>query len=265
MTRRGDGFLQLGIDPPRRVIAPDSPPVRDALAQLAAGRRPDPADVVVARLCRELLEAELVVDADLLLADLEQAPVHATYGPLAGEVLARRARHGIAFVGPDALVATARSWLPSGLGRDPLVTCVLSDGALPRGQVDELVQAGRAHVVVERIEDRIELGPFVAVGLTACLRCIDAHRAEADPRRALVLEQYAAVRPGGHGVPDLVDAPVLAAALAWAVRDCLTYVDGFEPATWSRTVSVGPGMHRVEREWLRHPQCGCSWSELASD
>jgi hypothetical protein len=108
----------------------------------------------------------------------------------------------------------------------------------------------------------VELGPFVAPGQTACLRCVDAHRGETDPRRALVLEQYAAAGPRADGVPEPVDEPVFTAALAWAVRDCLSYVDGLEPTTWSRTVTFGPGMAQTAREWARHPHCGCAWSEV---
>jgi len=262
VTRRGDGLLQLGLDPPRRVVAPDCPDVRRALSSLEAGRQPDLGVVVVARLFRDLLAADLLVDGDLLLADLAQAPVHAAYGLGAGAVLERRARHGIAVVGPPGAVAQAGSLLPAGLGRDPLVTLVIGEGIVPREQVDDLVREGLPHLVLQRVEDRVEVGPFVAPGLTACLRCVDGHRAEADPRRSLVLDQYAG--PRGDGLSEPVDVMVNAVALAWAVRDCLTYVDGYEPATWSRTITFGPGMARVERDWLRHPLCGCTWADAAT-
>jgi hypothetical protein len=263
VTRRGDGLLQLGLDQPRRVVTADCPDVRRALSCLEAGRQPDLGVVVVARLCRDLLVADLLVDGDLLLADLAQAPVHAAYGLDAGAVLERRARHGITVLGPPALVAQGEALLPDNLGRDPLVTLVIGEGILPREQVDDLVRVGQAHLVLQRVEERVEVGPFVAPGLTACLRCVDGHRAEADPRRSLVLEQYAG--PRGNGLPETVDAAVHACALAWAVRDCLTYVDGYEPATWSRTITFGPGMARVERDWLRHPHCGCTWADAHAD
>jgi len=264
-TRRGDGFLQVGLELPRTVVAPDSPTIRAAIARLEAGLVPELGDVATARLCRELVERELVVDGDLLLRDLGQAPVHAAYGPGAGAVLTRRAAHGIEVLGPPDVAERARAMVPSLPGTPTVVALLISVGVQPREAVDELLGAGRAHLLLTAVEGRVELGPFVAPGLTACLRCVDAHRGELDPRRSLVLQQYAAAGPRADGVPEPVDDLVFTAALAWAARDCLTYVDGFEPATWSRTFTFGPGMTHRAQEWSRHPHCGCSWSDLPSE
>ena len=263
VTRRGDGLLQVGLAMPRAVVVADSPAVRAALRRLDTGQRPDPEDLEVARLCRDLLARELVVDGDQLLSDLEEAPLFAAYGLEAGSVRERRARHGIAVVGPESVVQVARSWLPASLGPEPAVTLLVSIGARSRSDLDPLMAAAHPHLVVQVVEGLVELGPFVSPGLTACLRCVDAHRGEADPRRSLVLEQYAVPSRRVDGVPEPVDPPVLAAAVAWAVRDCIGFVDGHQPATWSRTITFGPGMAAEQQDWTRHPQCGCAWAGLA--
>jgi bacteriocin biosynthesis cyclodehydratase domain-containing protein len=135
---------------------------------------------------------------------------------------------------------------------------LVSPGPLPRDVLDPFVRDGRAHVVVAPAGGGLTVGPFVAPGLTACLRCVDAHLAEHDPRRAVVLEQC------GRQPPAPVeprDPTLLALALAWAVRDVIRFVDGVEPATWSATVSIGADAMPVRRSWHRHPHCGCSWGD----
>jgi len=263
VTRRGDGLLQVGLALPRAVVVPDSPAIRAALLRLDTGQQPDPDDLEASRLCRALLARGLLVDGDRLLSDLAQAPLFAAYGREAGAVRDRRARHTVAILGPESVVQLAREWLPAGLGPEPAVSLLVSVGAHSRSDLDPLMAAGQAHLVVQVVEGLVELGPFVSPGLTACLRCVDAHRGEADPRRSLVLEQYAVPSRRADGVPEPVDPPVLAAALAWAVRDCVSYVDGHQPATWSRTITFGPGMAHEQQDWTRHPQCGCAWGELA--
>lgn len=264
VTRRGDGFLQVGLSAPQAVVVPDSPDLRAALLRLEAGQRPDPGALDAVRLCRDLLEAGLLVDGDLLLSNLDQTAVHAAYGLQAGPVQERRAGYGLEIDAPTEVADLIQRWLPPGLGHTPAVSLLVSIAPRCRESVDPLMAAGRPHLLVEAREGLVELGPFVLPGQTACLRCVDAHRGEADPRRSLVLEQYATAPPRIDGVPEPVDPPVLAAALAWAVRDCLTFIDGFQPATWSRTVTFGPGMVTDQREWLRHPHCGCAWADLAT-
>jgi hypothetical protein len=90
------------------------------------------------------------------------------------------------------------------------------------------------------------------------VRCVDAHLAEHDPRRAVVLEQSG--RQGPAGVEPR-DPTLLTLAVAWAVRDVIRFVDGTAPATWSATVTIGADAMPVRRPWGRHPHCGCSWGD----
>ncbi len=65
--------------------------------------------------------------------------------------------------------------------------------------------------------------PFVQPGVTACLRCLDAHEVALDPRRPLLVEQLARL----PAAP--IDPAVLALAQTWAARDLATYLGGGRP------------------------------------
>jgi hypothetical protein len=117
------------------------------------------------------------------------------------------------------------------------------------------MRAGEPHLLVSNLDARVRLGPFVVPGMTACLRCVDAHRCDVDPGHALVVEQH----PPQPGEP--CDPALMHLALAWAVRDLLTYVEGELPATWSATVGLAADLAVQRQAWTRHPRCGCSWGE----
>ena len=79
------------------------------------------------------------------------------------------------------------------------VTLVLADGEPRRDDVDGHVRDGRAHLVVAATAYGFTIGPFVLPGATACLRCVDAHLGQHDPRRAVVLEQVGGLPDGPRG------------------------------------------------------------------
>jgi hypothetical protein len=127
--------------------------------------------------------------------------------------------------------------------------------------LDELVRRSEPHLVVTGAAGPITVGPFVSPGLTACSRCVTAHRCDRDPGHATVMEQYTA--SSDESVPP--DPVLLQLAVAWAVRDLVSYVEGDVPATWSSTVLMDPQLTLARQQWLRHPACGCSWgNELAA-
>ena len=131
----------------------------------------------------------------------------------------------------------------------------LTDTEPDRELVDEWARADLPHLLVTAVEGIVRVGPFVVPGLTACLRCLDAHLAERDPRRSLVVQQYAA-QPTGE---DPLPADLWQLATAFAVRELVRWVDGHRPRTWSATVRVDPELELVPTTWRRHPGCGCSW------
>lgn len=238
VVRRDDRHLQVGLDPPWRLVVPDRPEVQRLLDDLLAGRSP--------RLdSPEAHRVLLALDrADMLRA--EPAPP----GP----------HDPVSVQGSGALAAeVARALRATGLELDDEAGTVLvvADGEPPRAVADEHLRSGRPHLLLGGSAYGFVLGPFVIPGRTACLRCVDAHRGERDPRRAVVVEQLGE-RGGG---PD--DPALRAVAAAWAARDALTYLVGGRPTTWSATVALGADLDPVRRPWSRHPHCGCAWDLVA--
>lgn len=249
VVRRDDRHLQVGVDPPRRVVVPDEPDVRRALDDLVAGLAPRAATPRTHRVLADLVAADLVVDGTVdPRATRARAPVQVEAPGEVGDQVRR-------------LLEAAGSPLARP-GEAPAVALLVAAGEVRRAEVDRLVRADVPHLVASTTVDGLRLGPFVVPGHTACLRCVDAHLGEHDPRRALVLEQLADRRtPAPARAQDPVTQTLLA---AWAVREVLRYVDGAEPATWSATLELG-GSGDAElprrRAWLRHPHCGCTWAE----
>ncbi len=132
--------------------------------------------------------------------------------------------------------------------------------SLLRDPIDDLVREGAPHLLVVSRGGVLELGPFVSPGHTACLRCVDAHRAEPDPRRHLVVEQIAQAVAAGAFEPR--DELLWSLALAWAVRDLVRFAEGSRPSTWSASYEIGPLDPPRSHEWERHPHCGCAWDAL---
>jgi hypothetical protein len=274
VVRRDDRHLQIGIDPPLRVIVPDDAAVRRLLDDLSAGRGGTstipPTTPAAARCLQMLHQHGMLVDAAVLertLATGEDraaaAAAVAQAGTDAQAVLAARAATGVRVeAAADVRQSAHRLLRAAGLAvtdrHEAGIVLLVSPGPLLRDVLDPFVRDGRAHVVVAPAGAGLTVGPFVAPGLTACLRCVDAHLAEHDPRRAVVLEQCG--RQGPAPVEPR-DPTLLTLALAWAVRDVIRFVDGVEPATWSATLSIGADAMPVRRRWQRHPHCGCSWGD----
>jgi hypothetical protein len=237
VCRRDDGHLQIGLDDPDRLVLPDLPGLYAALA--GRGIPDDP------RACAVL---------DRL----------ATEGWLVDEVeLARRRRETAARRPPMALTVDprlegvmARSCSAAGLDvRDQgAVRVVATIGEPSRSLADELMRDDVPHLWLGVHHGRARIGPFVEPGRSACLRCVDAHLGERDPRRATVLHQLA-----DRGSSDALDPSLLALAAAWAARDVARRLDGEVPSLRSADVTVTDALEVTRREWLRHPHCGCAW------
>jgi hypothetical protein len=258
--RRDDTHLQVGLDEPR-VVLPDSPGVRRLLRDLEAAAGLDALTPDAGLAYQRLVERGLVVDQrDLTSRRAGVVPVFASHGPEAPARLASRASCTVDVRAPQRWQTVIGQWLSeagvavAGPGR-PAVTLLVTAGEPPRSLVDALVTDDRPHLLLALLPDRARLGPFVAPGTTACLRCLDAHLGEDDPRRALVLEQLEDV----DLPPPPYDAVLAHAAAALAVRDLTTYAEGDAPATWSATLTVGADLACPSRFWPRHPHCGCSW------
>ncbi|MDH2415216.1 hypothetical protein [Nocardioides sp. CER19] len=262
-ARFDDQHLQVGLDAPARVVLADSPDVRRLLSALAdpdAAWKP-PSSLPAVRALDRLSAAGLLVAVPG--SPLEER-LAAEHGPSAPIRLAARRAARVSVEAPpglhDELVSLLRAEGMRPVTTAATVTLVVGLGPVRRGRLDALLQDGRPHLVVSGAPAGWEVGPFVEPGRTACLRCVDAARAETEPRRAVVADQLArASRP----VP--VSPTLQAAALALAVREVASYVDGDVPATWSASLLLGTSGAPVLREWARHPLCGCAWDVVLAE
>ncbi len=210
----------------------------------------------------DLLAADLVVDSD------GSGALAAQFGAAAPRRARTRQAASVEVNGCDPLARQAADALIAAGVRAPLraepptAFLVLSEGEPTRAPIDELVREGAPHLMVASRAGILELGPFVSPGRTACMRCVDAHRAEPDPRRQLVVEQVSQAVAGGASEPR--DALLWTLALAWAVRDLVRFAEGDQPSTWSTSYEIGPLDPPRRVEWTRHPHCGCAWDAMAA-
>jgi hypothetical protein len=235
VVRRDDRHLQLGLDPPHRLVLDDLPGLQEALSHL--DRRP-PADL------RPVVD-RLVHDGWVVEGARGGSPT-ATPQPIV--------------VTADATVAdrVAHACGTAGLARaaDAQVHLVVTVGEPRRSVSDSLVRDDVAHVWLAVLPYEVRLGPFVEPGRTPCLRCLDAHLGDVDPRRATVLHQLEErpVAPLTDPDPCLVQLGV-----AWVVRDLVRVLGGRRSALRSATVTVTRDLEVTRRDWLRHAHCGCAW------
>jgi len=235
VVRRDDRHLQVGLDPPDRLVLADRPGLHETLTHLE--RRP-PAEL------REVVD-RLVGDGWVVDAATRRAP--------------DRVRPPVDVVA-DATVAdpALRACATAGLARsaEARIRLVVTVGEPRRTLADTLVRDDVTHLWVAVLPRAVRLGPFVEPGRSACLRCVDAHLGDLDPRRATVLHQLEEL----PSVPVCDPDPCLVElAVAWGVRDVVRRLDGHEPSLRSATVTVTGDLVVVRRDWLRHPHCGCAW------
>lgn len=129
------------------------------------------------------------------------------------------------------------------------VVVVVAGGPLDVTRTWRLMGHGIPHVPVAWDGPAVTVGPLVIPGATACLRCVDLHRADdgRSPRRT------ASLRPGRHAEETVL---ALAAAAA-AARAATTLVDGGDVGiATSERFTLTRRTPEVER-WPPHPACGC--------
>lgn len=142
------------------------------------------------------------------------------------------------------------------------LTVISTLGETPREISNHLVKIGQPHLLLRLVDNRIILGPWVSPGITACLRCLDAHYTDADPSWPLLVkqdQQHASTQlKDGSAYP--LDPGSQQFAAAWAVRDISAWQRGLQPSSWSSTIEIELlGGAITQTTWLRHPECGCAW------
>jgi hypothetical protein len=110
------------------------------------------------------------------------------------------------------------------------------------------MRADRTHLAVVLGEASIVVGPLVRPGRTACLRCRDLHRRDADPAWPAIATQLLD-RPAASGTAPIL----LAEALSLGIRALMR---GTGPAAETAVRILADG-ERVLEALEPHPECGC--------
>jgi hypothetical protein len=236
VVRRDDRHLQLGLDDPDRLILPDRPGLLDALRALPRL----PRDPALRQVVDSLMDDGWVVE-DGGRQPIGRATLALTVDPPLMDPVARACR--VAGVGIE-------------IGDSPAPTLVATVGEPRRTLSDDLMRRDVPHLWLAAFPAAVRVGPFVEPGRTACLRCVDAHLGERDPRRATVLHQLAELS-AGHATA--YDAALAMVGSGLALREIARHLDDEPPALRSVTLTVGSDLEVIHRAWLRHPHCGCAW------
>ncbi len=153
----------------------------------------------------------------------------------------------------DLPLATAdRWWRPSPAEID--LTVIVSDTAeADRLVAEDLVRLDQPHLVVRSAGDFVTVGPLVIPGRTACLRCTDLTRRDADNAWPALLDQLTRLR-----------LPAPAALSSWAssiaLTQALAFLRGGTPEASGSTLELSEhDLVTRWRTWAAHPECGCHW------
>lgn len=116
-----------------------------------------------------------------------------------------------------------------------------------------LVSGDVPHLPVVLAPDRVEVGPFVEPGSTACLACVDAHRCDADPAWPQIAAQLIGRTAHGVGAALLSEAGLVAARLI---------SDADRMPTTGRSLLIRDDS--LQRRWRAHrPHAACRCRSLA--
>lgn len=124
----------------------------------------------------------------------------------------------------------------------------------------DLVRHDVCHLPVLVRDLDVMIGPLVRPGAGACLRCLDLHRCDEDPRWPAVAAQAATK-----------DVPAPETSLAWmgaaiAAHQVLALVDGRRVELQDASVQVSAWDPVPERRrWEPHPECGCAPGALHAE
>jgi bacteriocin biosynthesis cyclodehydratase domain-containing protein len=123
---------------------------------------------------------------------------------------------------------------------------------------DALVRDRVPHLLVRADEAIGVIGPLVRPGRSACLRCVDLRKADADPQWPKILAQATFAR----AQPQACDTVLAAMAATLACAQALALIDrcfgSSGPATVNGTLEVVlPDWQWRRRTWLPHPACWC--------
>ena len=162
--------------------------------------------------------------------------------------------------GAARAVGRAAPWCRTGDDGTVPDLVVLTRPTLP-DLTDGLLRDRVPHLAVSADEAIGVIGPLVRPGRSACLRCVDLRKADADPAWPKIVAQatFARVRPQACDTVLAAMAAALACAQALALIDRPWAVPGSSgPATVNGTLEVVlPDWQWRRRTWPPHPGCPC--------
>ena len=280
MLRRGPDAVQVGLEPGRAVVLHgagsralvrhlDGTTPRSLLDATAAaaglGRREveeilhrlaaagllepvaSPADVRAVRLVgsgqlgQRLAELLLEAGVDVHLADAADASAVAEGGPLPRSCGGGRLR-------------TVNHWSKPDGALLPVTVVAVDTVEVDRVLTSHLLRTDQPHLLLRSSGAGVTVGPLVLPGRTACLRCTDLTRRDADPAWPVLLEQLVRLHRPAAPVPAAWGAAVAAAHV-------LAHLDGVVPESAGATLDLDEADHLMRwRPWPRHAACGCAWS-----
>ena len=141
---------------------------------------------------------------------------------------------------------------PEGVRAD-LTVIATETAEADRLLADDLTHTDQPHLVVRSTGNAVVVGPLVIPGRTACLRCTDLVRRDADSAWPALLDQLTRLR--------LPADPTLSAwAATVAATQAVGYLRGGTPEACGATIELGGNDLLTRwRTWHPHPGCGCHW------
>ncbi|WP_436946243.1 ThiF family adenylyltransferase [Streptomyces sp. SudanB25_2051] len=152
---------------------------------------------------------------------------------------------------------------PAGRGHEPALSLVVvapRDGlaayAPDPAVADAWVETGTPHLFAGVLEATGVVGPLVVPGETACARCVESGRADADPAWPRLLAQWRSGRRGGAAPTG--DVGLVAAVAGLAAAHALAFLDGGAPASaGARWEASSPLLEWRARRLRPHEACPC--------
>ncbi|MET9266055.1 ThiF family adenylyltransferase [Amycolatopsis sp. NPDC004079] len=163
-----------------------------------------------------------------------------------GQPRQRAIRTVVARVAPDVTTARNQRRLPD--------LVLLTDTLVPPPEeVAELVDSATSHLPVRVWEGTGIVGPLVVPGRSACLRCCDLHRTDADLSWPRIATQLVGRIPRA-------DLGAVHACASLAVAQAMRLLSPSEtpPPAWNATLEIDNFDGKLHRkDWEPHPDCGC--------
>ncbi len=284
VLRRDPRLVQVGLDWPGVVAVADTPELRHLLHRMDGSRTAagivamadaDGVDrATTNHLLATMVRLGIVVDQPATVAGSQGqsasawanawlvAPPHVTAGELVGRQ--RAARYWVH--GGGAVADAVRAALP---GRQltlhpsaATVSILAADHEPDRLVVDERLRSGQPHLVAHVRDTVGVVGPFVDPGASACLRCVDAARADLDPAWPILVASATDPPPTAPSCEEALARLVG----AYAAREAVQWATGLPVASVGATIDIPLGPEGPERTRFEpHPCCGCWWQGHADE